>query len=1020
MITSDFGFYAFRKLLSGTSPPWSSLRLIALTTSIGSIPRETGVLYTDPRIELAFPEILALDTSDWTIQEYVDPDPPPPDPDEGTITPEVFPHITLDVVDKTWTNNTLENVTVQSLAIIGDNDELLVLHPVNPAAIIAPDAEYTPTEFIIRIRDSQDEDINNAIILYETTSNYEAGSHLDEAIIDTTRPTWGDLGEEGLGAEFKTALEKLERLLYAVCGAVPFQTSPSFKNWWHRKNPRCMWWPEIWRAQWCGELLDCDFYYEFEETAARGGIQYSGMPAPRVPIRSRSGDWKGQNLLAEHNLTYFPKLSVSRQDGSQVDLNGDQLYDPLGTGDFGGNPAAIGSDGPDHIVGETIEVTYTKPDNEDIICNSIDLEYNLITIGMTETSPGVWKATIPAQDHDTLVEYKVTGEFVDVNDPESTVIVSDPVSGFYSFTAFSHYIRYPRGLPELWDKSLKSTDQYAFDNTETIQYELINLVRFVLDYLGSLFVHSPKLRTGIPQCCFDHRITWLWSGSAPYPHYMAGGKDETQPLHDLEAEGDYNSDARRSWRGFPSPIGDYSEEFPADEMEASWLSPPAKQNLMLLNPSSSECELFWDGAKRGLQPNDIINKVHILELISAIDYLINNGLWAAYPIKKRPYTPLTSFINGLGCGCDNEVGCSQHACFESCDGPDIEDCVAFTAPEWEDCFINLASGPCWTQVIYGRTCNYNSLDAEWAESVLQESTSCFSIFSSVPASGFTCLEADAFGKVPSGGGFFNWLCEASEDESSLVINHICSFSVCGWDGYICGPQEAPYGPDANHGNFNGNIGFKPRMNQNCPSPAPSLGGQPPFSLGNKLGDTYACSINVDTDDHTAPFESISHHRFSGWNDLYIECFPGFCSDTDHCDCWDENELPQISNYLSYWNFFTETPEYQLNQNECDDTTSSGTRDTYGIARATMTLGNLCTSDVVWCAIDLNLDGAGQPYANFSEGYAGAKMPVLYDYLETMSPDSIHFPEEGGPYAWEDNLDCPCDTEDSELVCSDFI
>ena len=48
-----------------------------------------------------------------------------------------------------------------------------------------------------------------------------------------------------LGSRFKTAMIRLEELLYALYGAPPvYDEYPNDWEWWKREHPRCQWEPE--------------------------------------------------------------------------------------------------------------------------------------------------------------------------------------------------------------------------------------------------------------------------------------------------------------------------------------------------------------------------------------------------------------------------------------------------------------------------------------------------------------------------------------------------------------------------------------------------------------------------------------------------------------------------------------------------------------------------------------------------------------------------------------------------------
>jgi len=274
----------------------------------------------------------------------------------------------------------------------------------------------------------------SAKLVYETASHLDGAKH--SAYPPSTGTTWATfaaVGEHGhtLGDRFRFAMERLERLLYAVYGARPASYAP-YQDWSWRLNPRCLWGPEQWSATWCpswdiyGNPICSRSHWQFHETAAYGSNYQSKAATPHVPIKSRSGDWRKQALDESTGRTFdrehFPRGSIERDDGAQV-------FDPRGTGDFGGDPTRIGTHGPVHFQGEAVEIRYTPPTGK--VVTAATLMYSTSRGGGGNLTMafvgGVYKASIPAQLHDTTVEWSITATFAPPG--ESPYTCSDPATG---------------------------------------------------------------------------------------------------------------------------------------------------------------------------------------------------------------------------------------------------------------------------------------------------------------------------------------------------------------------------------------------------------------------------------------------------------------------------------------------------------------------------------------------------------------------------------------------------------------
>lgn len=1074
--SSDYLWHAANHLCGGgAAAPWTEYKLALLATDAGSVPRRRGASLED--VTLALEDLVSVTpggaaVTPYSPPEWIDPDEPPDPP----TNPEVLPVAEIEIAAETWTNETEGTVTARCVAVVGWNPdagsagrwELLFWRALSPAAEIEPEGVW-PEEadvLIVRITEIGDTpDETAAELVYETANHGTAAQHAEVE----DRPTqWRDFEDDTIGTRFAAFFLRLERFLYAVCGSVPKDAT---HNWWHRQHPRCLWWPEQRRRAWCGyysgDTPDCDAYvFKFAETAAMGDSWQDRIPSPRVPLRSASEDHKAQVLdeTRPRDREHFPRMSVVRDetfDGNAdigvytADWDGRSLFDPKGTGDFGGDPDAAGGDGEDHVDGDPVEVRYAPPPGRTVL--SATLHYTGGSSAMGE-SAGVWSATIPAQNHGTKVHWYLEVAFDGGDDPDYILYEpggeSAPAGGTqYSYVAFTHYQPYARGLPELWDKCRKGTrllddvliDGYAFAGDETVQYELINLARFTLDYLGARFVHSPRLREGMPTCCLHLPIVFRWSGSARWPHYVGGGKDGVQPVHDRDEEGDYSTLARSSWRGVPAPYGEAgglsSFEHPAGAQQASWLAPPAQVDQLVnwsASPPPPTCETYWDGAERGLQRGDVIDEAHINELIAALDYLIDNGLWSQCPVKRHKATPISAFHESQSCGDGRAIHTYSYdpgsntddtshddtlGCWEECtrDGGDVVDCVPFAPPaDWAECFAGESTGICEVTQFYETDCSCQRGDGvsggEQCETTRTIRTGCVGGWSDVDHSSDPQLcPAITVG----GGGQVAQNCAGQTVDDFGMAAHYdevgreCQHFICGSEFWMCSPQRCPNGPDESHGN---GLGKERYRGSGPPDPCEvrvETGGGVPYSMGNCRGDAYYCGYNLtDEVQGIVGLEEIVRFRYTGWTQAAV-CSEVGCGDSEcPCEDYSADGLPEFPGYVSRWDW--NEPPVNLCGSHClsevilDDET--GHAETFSAdGNCVLDVSGLCNADLAWCAIDLNLDDTGTPYSNFGlGGYGGERMPTLRDYdLSSPVPDPLTWPPEEGPY--ELQTACPCDT-----------
>ncbi len=887
-------------------------------------------------------------------------------------------------------------------------------------------------------------------LVYETASNIDGNKHTDGA---PHRMKWSDL--RGTRPErFKHALEQLERLCYAVYGARPLQYNPTYIDWDQRLHPRCLWGPEQWKEIWCGGLPPphCDErYFEFKEYGALGD-NTTGIATPVVPSKSRSGDPMLQFLdevTRTHVRAYFPVGSVART-GTQSGYAGNETHDPKGTGDFGGDPANIGHDGPIHFDGDPVVVSWAPPAGAEWVpaIDSVKLRYRVLPassfeeVSMTD-SGGVWSGTIPAQDHGSEVEWYIELEIHPPVDPWYTVyepggLQTPPTSGtYYRYVAFTHWSPYPYGLPELWSRCAKGTDRYEFAPDETIQPGLINLARFILDTIGRRFNHNPKSRPEPPECCFDMRIKWRWSGSAPWPHLVGGGKDADfhSPLHNLDDPQASNSLARRSWRGADHWYANSFEQNYGYGLGASWLSIPERLTLERWDAVDPDaCAVYFKGEERGMREGDVIEAAHIEEIIQAVDYLVKQGLWELRPIKRRMITPDWAIYDGHPCGQYHNYGGAgpdnwrdYRACCQGgnadpntgpCDDP-------YDPPiDWDDCWNNGPWGVCTIGIWYNTNCRWDEDQFRQIKStgaatfVSVECSGGFMGFGWTPRCEEGCLGNFSVPSL-SGGAVTACGCVSCKQETwvenifpdiEISCQKLAEGLDCGWAAYVCGPQRCPNGCDASHGNG----WWKTRYDHDCPFPDFRMTGN---SHGNCFGEIYSCAENVDTGLHDdMDFETVTRVWFHGAGQPFLQHAENRCGYTcptiSNCGafsyqdaCFADSDFPEIpglsghrdpsGEYFCGWDCFA-------SGEGCDDCGHE-----YGGCHCAV---DECNADSIWAALDLKIDNL-TPYANhpdhpYPTPPGGGGEWDLFPNLAAYDPN----PDPGFEPLW---TDCPCETWTSE-------
>jgi len=170
-------------------------------------------------------------------------------------------------------------------------------------------------------------------------------------------------------------------------------------------------------------------------------------------------------------------------------------------------------------------------------------------------------------------------------------------------------------------------------------------------------------------------IKFRWSGSNQHPHYMTGGKAgglDPQPLHNRDDDAGSRA-ARKSWRGINMLYADEPHfDNPFYGGGYSWGTAPGTFILMYEPNWGFFAQVWAKYPTWGLRPGDVIEAVHIKEIIDAVDYLINYGVWTTIPICTRKRTPgqymgydcghhySTHYTSGYGTyGAEYRIGCQK-------------------------------------------------------------------------------------------------------------------------------------------------------------------------------------------------------------------------------------------------------------------------------------------------------------------------------------------------------------------------
>jgi hypothetical protein len=811
------------------------------------------------------------------------------------------------------------------------------------------------------------------------------------------------------------------------------------------------------------------------------------MPVPSVPIRSRSGDPNYQFRQGVHDRKYFPVGSVGRSPEGTA-------FDPQGYGWFGAtSPGRTDGVGYHEVTGDIVTFTWTKPD-------TLGTPTDVFLYYRTRAPGGAWSAwvhwgmtggpiysiTRGPFDHGTEMQWYIRVRYLTEGviryDPGGETPPAD--ADAYYLQWFTHYNPYANGYPEMLEDYggvdvRHGTDFYQFDGSETVQYGMIDMVRWAISWLGAHCCggefdgcaetdsrsdaahHNPRFRGDSPYsggtagenplCCIDFPIHFRWSGSNQHPHYVSGGKGlvgggdplDTRPLvnhpEHLPGSGEvWGSEAARlSWRGINHIYGLEPFNNPFYGGSWSWGTAPGTFVLAYQPLYSPNAEVMSKWPKWGLRPGDIIEPVHIQELIDAIDYLIDYGIWTSTQVCTRKRTPgeymgvecgyhfFETTIYGVGTSGDESIISCQKCCSNAVSA---------------GCSSNIKALGFWIHQWWpgGSSTNQEVPDTcdpwdapTWAECV---ESSCVQEKCVMMAERhaqtteledpYGCTQNESYGAICDGYGFdpgAAYGCGSifedrgcyTFDEFGAVIEspkktRTCGRRVEGLSYYICTPDECADGWDATHGG----LFKKDRLDHTWSGGSLSFVATGPpgneFS-GNCLGDIYGCGTVTPGHTGEMTFHDVAEVYWEGLVPGWLSgcsgkfgCGAGCGSGTSASDV---QGLPAPVPGYGYYDPFT-------GQHLCRLWTLEGAFDPEPLVLhdgkyCRCILGNypVCKGEAVWVAVDLNLDGTGTPYRLYGGGgYSGDAIPRLRTYDLTKNAGTwMH--------------DCPCETWTGASECT---
>jgi hypothetical protein len=853
--------------------------------------------------------------------------------------------------------------------------------------------------------------------------------------------------------------------------------------------------------QGCNETGTCwDYQESGKEYAALGeNPPCCPMPKPSVPIRSRSGDPAYQYARGVHDRTYFPLGSVARdfQASFPFDPEGYGWFGATqpGRNDAGANPWLAEANGYTWKAGQGVKLAYTLPFALPPGTTSVRLYYQLRPPGgtwgawhyvvMTPPGGGIglrYEATLAAQQHGTQCRWYV-GLYHDPSKPGAPTIEKYDPGGdsppaddeAYYLQWFAHFNPYAHGLPEMLADHggvdvRHGTDYHQFDGGETIQPALVSMVRWVLSWLGGdcctgeydtcgetddrcdVFHHNPRFRGGDDGlCCAPMPIRFRWSGSNVHPHYLTGGKGlvggptpDPRPLHNhpnhIPDEGEtWGSEAaRKSWRGINMLYADLPFDNPFYGGGYSWGTAPGTFVLMYEPAYDPLARVYAKYPSWGLRPGDVIEAVHLQEIIDAVDYLIDYGVWTSIPVCTRKRTP----GQFMGKDCGYHYVADYHDCYgtaqveyrKSCDkccansedcwpydhalgywyhqwGPDYDDqytefpdtCQPWPAPTWEACTQDCQGVKCH---MISRKSGYSQYSPAsdpdcpcergyWEDTVCDGGSTFGSETEGAPGCGYHRTEQ----------GCRSWNQELQQCVDDPQAGYHCVRRVEGLSYYACTPDRCNAGWDANHGGQ-----FKKNRRDHDWHHGEGLymkaTGPPGFEFsGNCLGDMFGCgSIYPLGSDQGLWFHEVTGIHWRGLVPSWSSGCDGMPGCSPDCSFGDTLALPPPVPGYGYHDADGDPlcTQYVDSQSGCFSAWA-------GVACCTghtchCSLGDfpVCRGDAAWVAVDLNLDGSGGPYRHFPgrsgdlPAYEGRGVPRLRDYDLTKDPATwMH--------------DCPCET-----------
>lgn len=690
----------------------------------------------------------------------------------------------------------------------------------------------------------------------------------------------------GLGTRFKNALMKLEALMYVVYGAIPDYTGN--KQWWTSPDVRCLW----------PEQLTYDIHtdigfnveeYEYHETSSKGeyAIAYPRFASTVISSTGyfdwgRTGHLQQQYHRTNHLAAWFPPGSVAL---SGVDQYGDPQPDtnltiswtvPEGKrGKIASAKVVIA--GTEHTMSSGDGITYSYVVTGASLVHNDRTHTFYLKIVTNEATPQTICDPYGASSSAAPTAFMPADTWDDDHHPGEDQNAQAKGNSYW-FVPFKHQAPYEHGLPELlWqhysgDKAAglhRCTGTWQFEPWVNIKPGLINVARFCLDSLGEFFEQSPLLRGNSPGCCFKHPIRFRWSGGNRPWLYKPGGKSAGQ-ITNLPGEANTGSmTARRSWRGSPAPnlgLG-YCPGNPMYGDDESWLPWPStapwvwrgQRSPISGNYTDEWADGYTDAKQyRGLREGDQIDRVHIEEIIAAVNAILANGVWFIVKLKSCKRTP-------VGCG---PFAAGQYMSQLHYQNPDYQPpsngythpydslgiCPCqdrFNGPynppaNNDDCNaaagFNVAAGYCpmyvrwqaWWGQEYHK--NQNPQNTSHDGYHVECATSCKSEFSLPPYSqnddylefnglvGGCSVGIDSFAYDPdnvnciaqgcSEGWTFNWYDGSGEMTDHFKTSRRCG-ATNGWSYYLCGPTKYYGGPgydrwpnnnqrwdhiDTNHGN----------------------------------------------------------------------------------------------------------------------------------------------------------------------------------------------------------------------------